>query len=161
MLRCDGIVHEVVTNRIRPFRLRGAAESENPERTGGVEFLRYSLRRVNTGSLPMSNVTPDQNAQFIETSAALLSAMSNANRLNILTLLSEKEISVGLLSGLVGLSQSALSQHLAKLREASLVLSRRDGQTVYYRCESPAVVKVLATLRGFFDPADDLVSGAA
>jgi DNA-binding transcriptional ArsR family regulator len=109
----------------------------------------------------MSKVTPDQNSEFINTSANLLNALSNASRLNILTILSEREMSVLPLSELVGLSQSALSQHLAKLRDAKLVAFRRDAQTVYYRCDSPDVAKILATLSSFFDVAEPKNSEAA
>jgi len=109
----------------------------------------------------MSTITPDQHPQFIEASAALMNALCNASRLQILTILSEREISVRPLGELVGLTQSALSQHLAKLRAARLVTTRRDSTTVYYRCESPAVAKILAMLSGFFDPAEHEVTEAA
>lgn len=108
----------------------------------------------------MTQIMPDQHSQFIETSAALMNVLSNAARLQILTILSEREISVGPLSERVGLSQSAMSQHLAKLRAARLVISRRDNTTVYYRCESAAVAKILATLSAFFDQ-DTAISEAA
>ena len=61
----------------------------------------------------------------------LLKAMSNEHRLLILCQLVEGEKSVGELVRLVGLSQSALSQHLARLRRDSLVCTRRDAQTIY------------------------------
>lgn len=64
--------------------------------------------------------------------SALLKAMSNEHRLMILCQLAEGEKSVGALQGLVGLSQSALSQHLARLRRAKLVKTRRRAQTIYY-----------------------------
>jgi len=109
----------------------------------------------------MSKITPDHHPQFIETSAALLNALCNASRLQILTILCEGEISVAPLSKRIGLSQSALSQHLSKLRDVKLVETRRDAQTVYYRCESTAVAKILATLSAFFDPDDAAICEAA
>lgn len=82
----------------------------------------------------------------MERAAALLSAMGNPKRLEILSLLQEAELPVGSLADLVGLSQSALSQHLAKLRAQKLVSTRRDAQMVYYSARSPVVVRILSAL---------------
>jgi len=109
----------------------------------------------------MSSIKPDQHLRFFDTSVVLLQALSNASRMHILTILCEGEISVAPLSKRVGLSQSALSQHLSKLRDANLVKTRRESQTVYYRCESSAVRKVLATLSALFDTDDTTTSEAA
>ena len=65
--------------------------------------------------------------------AARLSVMANAKRLLILCRLAEGEASVGELQAVVGLSQSALSQHLARLREAGMVATRREAQMIHYR----------------------------
>ncbi|GAA0870556.1 metalloregulator ArsR/SmtB family transcription factor [Brevundimonas basaltis] len=78
--------------------------------------------------------------------AALLKALSNEKRLMILCQLGDRELQVGALRPLVGLSQSALSQHLALLREEGLVAARREGQAVFYRIADPAAVRVIATL---------------
>ncbi len=64
--------------------------------------------------------------------AEVLRALANARRLAILEYLCAGERSVGELERLVGLGQSALSQHLARLRRARLVCHRRAGRTVYY-----------------------------
>jgi DNA-binding transcriptional ArsR family regulator len=82
--------------------------------------------------------------------AALLSAMSNSKRLMILCNLVPGEMPVGALAEEVGLSQSALSQHLAKLRARQLVKTRRDAQTIYYSVASEDVLEVLRTLYGIF-----------
>jgi ArsR family transcriptional regulator len=84
--------------------------------------------------------------------ARLLRAMSNERRLMVLCQLTEHERSVGELAPLVGLSQSALSQHLGVLREEGLVATRRDGQTIWYRIDDPAAMKVVATLAEIFCP---------
>ena len=84
--------------------------------------------------------------------AVLLAAMSNSKRLHILEVITQTEMSVRSLADTVGLSQSALSQHLGKLRGAKLVTTRRDAQTVYYSCSSPAVRLLLATLYEVFGP---------
>lgn len=92
--------------------------------------------------------------QFLNFSSELLIAMANPVRIEILTYLSEEEISVGMLGDRIGLSQSALSQHLAKLRSAGLVTTRREAQTIYYHSSSPAVLKTLDLLKEFFDDSD-------
>jgi len=84
--------------------------------------------------------------------AALLKALSNERRLMILCQLGERELQVGALQPLVGLSQSALSQHLALLREEGLVAARREGQAVFYRIADPAALRVIATLAEIFCP---------
>jgi ArsR family transcriptional regulator, virulence genes transcriptional regulator len=82
--------------------------------------------------------------------AGLLSAMANPKRLMILCSLVEGEVPVGVLATQVGLSQSALSQHLSKLRAQRLVKTRRDAQTIYYSSTSDSVKKILATLEGIY-----------
>ena len=82
----------------------------------------------------------------------MLRALSNEKRLMILCQLGEGELSVGQLLPLVGLSQSALSQHLAKLRDEALVSTRRDGTTVFYRIADPDVLKVIAVLAETYCP---------
>lgn len=81
----------------------------------------------------------------------LLKAMGNEKRLVILCHLSEREHSVTELCKLVGLSQSALSQHLAKLRRDNLVKTRRSAQTVYYSVASHEVGPLLLSLSRLFE----------
>jgi len=84
--------------------------------------------------------------------AKLLRAMANNHRLMVLCRLGSGERSVGVLQSDFDLSQSALSQHLAILREQGLVSARRDGQTIYYRIADPAAVKVIETLAAIYCP---------
>lgn len=86
--------------------------------------------------------------------AKLLRALANERRLMILCQLADGERPVGELQPLVGLSQSALSQHLAVLREEGVVATRREGQTIWYRIADPAAVKVVSTLAEIFCPPD-------
>lgn len=79
--------------------------------------------------------------------ATILTAMSNVKRLEILHALIADELPVGKLAAHVGLSQSSLSQHLAKLRSAKLVQTRRDAQTIYYSSSSVEVKAVLSALK--------------
>lgn len=79
--------------------------------------------------------------------AALLKAMGNGRRLMVLCKLVEHgEMTVTDLAGAVALSQSALSQHLAKMRDEGLVAFRREGQTLWYRIDDPRTEALLATL---------------
>jgi ArsR family transcriptional regulator len=84
--------------------------------------------------------------------ARLLRALANEHRLLILCHLVEGEMSVGQLQAIVGLSQSALSQHLAVLREEGLVATRRESQTIWYRIDDPAALRVVETLADIFCP---------
>jgi DNA-binding transcriptional ArsR family regulator len=80
----------------------------------------------------------------------LLKSLANDKRLLILCYLSESERSVGELERLVDLSQSALSQHLARLRRDNLVQTRRDAQTIYYTIASAEAGAVLQTLHDLY-----------
>lgn len=82
--------------------------------------------------------------------SSLLKAMANEHRLLILCQIGSKECSVGELVRTVGLSQSALSQHLARLRRDQLVRTRRDAQTIYYRLASAEVRALIDTLYGLY-----------
>ncbi|RWM20980.1 MAG: winged helix-turn-helix transcriptional regulator [Mesorhizobium sp.] len=85
-----------------------------------------------------------------ESAAAFLTLMGNEKRLLIMNYLADGEMSVGAIAEKVLLSQSALSQHLAKLRALDLVETRRDRQMIYYSCKSDAVRELLNTLDGIF-----------
>ncbi len=86
--------------------------------------------------------------------AKLMRALANERRLMILCQLADGERSVGEIQPHVGLTQSALSQHLAVLREEGLVATRREGQTIWYRIDDPAAIKVVVTLAEIFCPPD-------
>jgi ArsR family transcriptional regulator, virulence genes transcriptional regulator len=92
---------------------------------------------------------PDE--QGIEQATEMLSALSNSQRLHILChLVKDGELSVGALLERVALSQSALSQHLARLRQINLVSTRREKQTVYYRVDREDVAQILALLHDLY-----------
>ncbi len=76
----------------------------------------------------------------------LLSLLANRHRLLVLCKLSEAECSVSELQTSSGLSQSALSQHLAKLRDANIVKTRRDGQSIRYSLKSREARTLIETL---------------
>ncbi len=86
-------------------------------------------------------------ANFAAVSGAkILKALGNQKRLEILYYLSEEELNVGELEKLVNLSQSALSQHLAVLRNENIVKTRREAQTIYYSIKDMKVLKILEML---------------
>ena len=83
--------------------------------------------------------------------AAMLRALGNERRLMIVCKLAEwGEANVTTLAEALGLSQSALSQHLTRLRERGIVTSRRDSQTIWYRIADPRIEELFATLHGLF-----------
>lgn len=83
----------------------------------------------------------------------LLALIGSSSRLQVLKLLLDNEYSVGKLAEAVGISQSALSQHLLQLRKAKLVSTRREGQTVYYTTTDNRVRAILETLSYLYSPA--------
>lgn len=100
-------------------------------------------------------IRPPMDLATFETKAGevsnLLKAMGNARRLMVLCKLVEHgEMTVGDLAREVGLSQSALSQHLARMREEGLVAFRRESQTIWYRIADPRTEQLLANLYTIF-----------
>ncbi|HCV01359.1 MULTISPECIES: metalloregulator ArsR/SmtB family transcription factor [Pseudoalteromonas] len=89
-------------------------------------------------------------ADNVEQAEQMLKILANKNRLMILCSLQDGEMSVSELNEAVPLAQSALSQHLAALRKAQIVATRRESQTIYYRVVDENVVSILATLYGLF-----------
>jgi DNA-binding transcriptional ArsR family regulator len=85
-----------------------------------------------------------------EEAAQLLASMANAKRLLVLCHLVDGERSVGELAAIAGLSQSALSQHLGKMRLQGLVKTRRDAQTIFYSLASRKIRVLLETLYGLY-----------
>lgn len=84
-----------------------------------------------------------RNATKAET---MLKLLANAKRLTILCHLVKSEKSVGELADCVGLSSSALSQHLTKMRDLKMVEANKKGQKVYYKISNPEVEAILSTL---------------
>ena len=91
--------------------------------------------------------------QNVDVASNLLKTMGNPNRLLILCHLSNGERSVGELEKELKLSQSALSQHLARLRKQSLVETRRQAQMVYYSLASSEAAAVIDVLCRAFEKA--------
>lgn len=88
-----------------------------------------------------------------EQAAALLKAMSNPKRLLILCMLcGSPGTSAGDLARATGLSPSATSQHLAKMRDEGLIGSQRDAQRILYSIKNAAVNSLIATLKNVYCP---------
>lgn len=94
-----------------------------------------------TYQLPVAAL--EERADYV---AERLALVANPKRLLILCQLATGEKSVGALQAAVGLSQSALSQHLARLREAGMVATRREAQTIHYRLDDPELEQLMAAL---------------
>ncbi|HEY4544828.1 MAG TPA: metalloregulator ArsR/SmtB family transcription factor [Pedomonas sp.] len=94
--------------------------------------------------------------------ADILSLLANQRRLMVLCRLTEREeMTVSELAEAVGLSQSALSQHLAKMREQNLVTYRRESQTLWYRLADPRIEALLSALYDTFcAPPPEPATGA-
>lgn len=82
--------------------------------------------------------------------AQLLKLIAHESRLMILCLLDKKEMPVGEINEQIGLSQSALSQHLAVMRKNNLVSTRRKSQTIYYSLSDKNLSKIIHTLRDLY-----------
>ena len=86
--------------------------------------------------------------------ATLLRLLGNEKRLMLLCQLADGELSVRDIQSRVGLSQSALSQHLALLRAEGIVGTRRESQTMYYRIVDHAAMRIIETLAELFCPPE-------
>ncbi|MEK7660442.1 MAG: metalloregulator ArsR/SmtB family transcription factor [Pseudomonadota bacterium] len=102
----------------------------------------------------IESMSESQMEVMAEEASGLLLAMSNPKRLLIMCNLLDGELSVNQLAGRVNLNQSALSQHLGKLRALRLVATRRDAQNIFYRLASNEVTEVLSVLNKLYCQSD-------
>lgn len=103
----------------------------------------------------MEQIDSEKLEENVEEAAKLLKNMSHPSRLMVLCHLVKGECPVSELNQAVPLSQSALSQHLANLRQAGLVDTRRESQVIYYRLTSQAVLEILETLYKIYCNTND------
>lgn len=96
-----------------------------------------------------------------EEAARVLAALAHGKRLLALCHMLGGEKSVGQLAEMVNLAPSALSQHLARMRDQRLVETRRDGQTIYYRLASAEVIAIIETLYRLYCATKDEVCAPA
>lgn len=97
-------------------------------------------------------MSPEEMTPVAQLSVRLLGALANQKRLMILSHLFQGELSVNTLAQKVQLSQSALSQHLAKLRKVGIVSTRREGQTIFYKSVSDDAKTVVEALCKVYAP---------
>ena len=98
----------------------------------------------------LSDIDPAAMLEHAAYAARLLKVLANEKRLMLLCLLVEGECSVSELNAQVDLSQSALSQHLAVLREDGLVTTRREAQTIFYALAPGPAERIIATLHDIY-----------
>ncbi len=103
----------------------------------------------------MQQIDSEKLEENAEEAAKLLKNMSHPSRLMVLCHLMKGECPVSELNQAVPLSQSALSQHLANLRQADLVDTRRESQVIYYRLKSQAVLEILEALYKIYCNTND------
>jgi len=84
--------------------------------------------------------------------------LANQKRLEIIQLLSGRELSVSQMVEMLGLPQANLSQHLALLRQAKVVTSRRDGQTIYYQLSDRRISDALDMIKNVLIDRRDITS---
>ena len=114
------------------------------KRPGGRRIAKSANRSRGATALDML-------AAQAETAARMLKLLGNENRLLILcSLIMRGEMKVGDLVKAVGLSQSALSQHLALMRADDLVAFRRESQTLYYRVSDPRAARIIKLLKDIY-----------
>lgn len=106
-------------------------------------------------SSPISPAALQHMAEHADDAAGLLKALANPHRLQILCVLGAGELSVSELNDFVHLSQSALSQHLAKLRSDGLVDTRRESQTIFYALRRGPAHEIIEVLHRHFCAADE------
>ena len=96
----------------------------------------------------MNTETPQQDSKRIfELHASICRTLSNPKRLEILNLLRQSEFSVTEIADQLGISLANASQHLAILRDKGVVMTRREGVSVYYRISSPKIVQACDLMR--------------
>lgn len=87
-----------------------------------------------------------KNLQGLLDATDLMKTLANPNRLKILCLIGDKEVSVSEILTYLAISQSALSQHLALMREKGFVETRRDQQCIFYKLKNPTLLEIIGVL---------------
>ena len=111
---------------------------------------RSRLKKNGAGAPARFEIDAEAMRRNADAAARLLKTLANDQRLRVLCFLFDQELSVGEINERVELSQSALSQHLAKLRAEGIVTTRRDAQTIYYSLADGAVRQIIATLHDIY-----------
>ncbi len=99
-----------------------------------------------------ADIDPKAMQRVANDAVRMLKELANENRLMIMCALAESELSVGELNERIDLSQSALSQHLARLRGQGMVQTRRKGQTIYYSLPETEALDIIRLLHDLYCP---------
>lgn len=110
------------------------------------QYVEMPAQRKTRGRVARPPVDTREIAPHAKDAAGLLKALANEQRLMILCNLLGGPLAVGELNAQIGLSQSALSQHLAVLRDAGVVATEREAQTIYYSLPSGVVTEIIGVL---------------
>ncbi|MDT8319369.1 MAG: metalloregulator ArsR/SmtB family transcription factor [Xanthomonadales bacterium] len=95
-------------------------------------------------------IDPGRMAEAAQRASELMKTLGHKDRLMVLCHLTTGEKSVGELAGLLDIPQSPLSQHLARMRNESLVRTRREAQTIYYSIASPEAARTIEVMHELF-----------
>lgn len=87
------------------------------------------------------------NKELYEIHADVCKTLGNAKRIEILDALQKKELTVGELADIVGISNANMSQHLAIMRQKGILTTRRDGVNIYYKISNPKVSQACLLMR--------------
>lgn len=110
----------------------------------------------------MTSARPNRFEQLsdnIVDAAHIMKALSNETRLKLMCCLIDGEKSVNTLAEIIQMRMPAISQHLSKMRSAGLVISRRDGQTIYYSAAEGIGHAIVGTLCNYYQPERLVQSG--
>ncbi len=134
-------------------RVRAPKDPGEPGDRGGPE----APARLEGPGGPGGNTIPlAEMAASARTASRFLKALSNPNRLLLLCLLAEGEMTVSALEAALGLRQPAISQQLARLRAEGLIAGRRDGKSIHYRLASDQARRIMVLLYELFcEPESD------
>lgn len=119
--------------------------------TGSESPPRHERRGVDevrgTGATGNAGEPGGTQAPLYQLKAEFFKTLGHPTRIRVLELLSEREHAVAEMLAEVGIEAASLSQQLAVLRKANLVLTRREGSNVYYRLASPELAELLRVAR--------------
>ena len=130
----------------RRFAIKGANRSQQPLDRVAADY--YYIVAQYRNNIPMeASMTPKNNKLIYELHAQVCSVLSNAKRLEIIDLLRSGEKTAGDLTREMEIPKPNVSQQLTILREKGVLLSRREGQHIYYRLSIPKMLKAYDLLR--------------
>lgn len=105
-------------------------------------------------------IDPRRMAEAAQRASDLMKTLGHKDRLMVLCHLTTGEKSVGELASLLDIPQSPLSQHLARMRNESLVSTRREAQTIYYSIASPEAARIIEAMHELFCRPDEPANSA-